>query len=55
MDPDGRVNKDSIHYDAAWYVRNGLLERVPDIDHFVDPQYADYALSQLGPYAPRRP
>jgi len=53
--PDGRVNKDSLRYDAEWYVRNGLLDRVPDIDRFVDPQYAEHAVAQLGPYVPRQP
>jgi hypothetical protein len=39
----------------AWYVEGGHLERPIDLDQFVDHQYAEYAVRQLGPYAlPRR-
>jgi NitT/TauT family transport system substrate-binding protein len=54
MHPDGRINKESIVYDSNWYVRNGLLDRVPDVDRFVDAQYAAHAAAQLGPYSPPR-
>jgi NitT/TauT family transport system substrate-binding protein len=56
IDPDGRINKDSMAYDMGWYIEVGQLERAVDLDQFVDSQYADYAVAQLGPYTPpRRP
>ena len=56
IDPDGRVNKDGMAYDMGWYVETGQLERPVDLDQFVDSQYADWAVAQLGPYAlPRQP
>jgi hypothetical protein len=40
----------------SWYVQGGQLERPIDLDQFVDSQYADWAVAQLGPYLPpRRP
>jgi NitT/TauT family transport system substrate-binding protein len=55
IDPDGRINKDSMAYDMGWYVETGQLERPVDLDQFVDSQYIDWAVAQLGPYTPRRP
>jgi NitT/TauT family transport system substrate-binding protein len=54
IDPDGRINKESLAYDMAWYLEGGHLERAIDLDQFVDSQYLDYAVAQLGPYTPRR-
>jgi NitT/TauT family transport system substrate-binding protein len=55
IEPDGRISKESLAYDMAWYVEGGHLERPIDLDQFVDHQYAEYAVRQLGPYAlPRR-
>ncbi|HLH24225.1 MAG TPA: ABC transporter substrate-binding protein [Chloroflexota bacterium] len=55
IDPDGRINKDALAYDMAWYLEGGHLERPIDLDAFVDSQYADYAVAQLGPApAPRQ-
>jgi len=50
IDPDGRVNKDSVSYDLNWYVERGHLDQPIDVDQFVDHQYADWAVAQLGPY-----
>jgi NitT/TauT family transport system substrate-binding protein len=47
IDPDGRISKESLAYDMAWYVEGGHLERPIDLDDFVDMQYADYAVAQL--------
>ena len=56
IDPDGRINKESMAYDLGWYIETGQVERAIDIDRFVDMQYADWAVAQLGPYTPpRRP
>jgi NitT/TauT family transport system substrate-binding protein len=56
IDPEGRISKESITYDMNWYLDGGHIERAIDVDQFVDSQYADAAVKQLGPYAPpRRP
>ena len=56
IDPDGRINKESLAYDLGWYLEGGHLERPIDVDQFVDSQYADWAVAQLNPYRPpRRP
>jgi NitT/TauT family transport system substrate-binding protein len=55
IDPDGQINKESLAYDMAWYLERGHLERPIDLDAFVDSQYADHAVAQLGPAASRRP
>jgi NitT/TauT family transport system substrate-binding protein len=49
IDPDGQINKEALAYDMAWYLEGGHLERPIDLDAFVDMQYADYAVAQLGP------
>jgi NitT/TauT family transport system substrate-binding protein len=56
IDPDGRVDKESVAYDLGWFVEGGHLERPIDVDQFVDGRYAEAAVAQLGPYPPpRRP
>jgi NitT/TauT family transport system substrate-binding protein len=55
IDPDGRINKDSMAYDMGWYIETGQLERAVDLDQFIDSQYIDWAVAQLGPYTPRKP
>jgi hypothetical protein len=54
IDPNGQIDKESIVYDMGWYVEGGHLERPIDVDQFVDLQYADWAVAQLGPYTPPR-
>jgi NitT/TauT family transport system substrate-binding protein len=54
IDPDGRINKESMAYDMAWYVEGGHLERPIDLDQFIDTRFADYAVQQLGPATPPR-
>jgi NitT/TauT family transport system substrate-binding protein len=54
IDPDGRINKESMAYDIGWFVEGGHVERPIDLDQFVDTQYADWAVAQLGPYTPPR-
>ena len=52
IDPDGRINKDSMAYDMNWYLERGHLERPVDLDQFIDHQYVDWAVARLGPYTP---
>jgi NitT/TauT family transport system substrate-binding protein len=56
IDPDGRINAESFAYDMNWFLEGGHIERGIAVDQFIDTQYADWAVSQLGPYTPpRRP
>lgn len=50
IDPDGHVNVESLQFDIQWYRDHGLAERDLSAASFVDPQYADYAVSVLGPF-----
>lgn len=50
IDPDGRLRVESIQYDMQWYHQRGFIDREIDLAEFVDMQYADYAVSVLGPF-----
>jgi NitT/TauT family transport system substrate-binding protein len=50
MNPDGRVNAESLAYDLAFYREQGLIRGEVTIDAVVDHSFADAALKDLGPY-----
>jgi NitT/TauT family transport system substrate-binding protein len=50
MDPDGRVNVDSLRDTQRWYVERGNLAAEADLNQIVDPRFVEYALGRLGPY-----
>ena len=50
MNPDGRVNAESLAYDLAFYREQGLIRGDVTIDAVVDHSFADAALKELGPY-----
>ncbi|MFL6934687.1 MAG: ABC transporter substrate-binding protein [Xanthobacteraceae bacterium] len=50
MNPDGRVNAESLAYDLAFYREQGLIRGEVTIDAVVDHSFADAALKELGPY-----
>jgi ABC-type nitrate/sulfonate/bicarbonate transport system substrate-binding protein len=50
VDPDGRVNLDSIRYDLQWYRERAFVDADVNVADFVDLQFADYALGVLGPF-----
>jgi NitT/TauT family transport system substrate-binding protein len=50
MNPDGRLSLESIQFDVQWYRERGFVEREVSVAEFVDTQYADYAVSVLGPF-----
>ncbi|HLH25733.1 MAG TPA: ABC transporter substrate-binding protein [Chloroflexota bacterium] len=54
LKPDGAVFKASVAEDQDWYLRLGLQHDPVSVDQLVDSQFTDYALQQLGPYAPPR-
>jgi NitT/TauT family transport system substrate-binding protein len=50
MNPDGRVNAQSLAYDLAFYREQGLIRGEVTIDTVVDHSFADAAVKDLGPY-----
>jgi NitT/TauT family transport system substrate-binding protein len=50
MNPDGRVNTESLAYDLAFYREQGLIRGEVTIDAVVDHSFADAAVKELGPY-----
>ncbi len=52
INPDGRVNRDSLAYDLAFYTEQGLIRGRVDLDAVIDNSFADAALAALGPYRP---
>jgi NitT/TauT family transport system substrate-binding protein len=52
MNPDGRVNKQSLAYDYAFYGEQGLIKRPINLDEVVDGTFVESVLEELGPYRP---
>jgi NitT/TauT family transport system substrate-binding protein len=50
LDPNGRINLESIADQARWYVEKGLVRTLPDLGRIVDLQYVEYARAVLGEY-----
>ena len=50
MNPDGRVNKASLIYDLAFYMEQGLIKGVVNLDDVIDGSFVEAALKELGPY-----
>jgi NitT/TauT family transport system substrate-binding protein len=50
VNPDGRLNVESIMDAQRQLVEWGTLGRALPVEQVVDPQFAEYALQQLGPY-----
>jgi NitT/TauT family transport system substrate-binding protein len=50
MDPNGRLSKAALNTDYQWFREYGGLTEEIDFDRIVDPSFADYAVSVLGPY-----
>lgn len=50
LNADGRLNVESLSFDADWYVSHGFLNEKVDLKQVVDHQYVDYAVSTLGEY-----
>jgi NitT/TauT family transport system substrate-binding protein len=54
MNPDGKVNVDSLAADLAFYKQQGLVEADVKIEQIVDHSFVEVALQQLGPYRKER-
>lgn len=54
LDPDGRVEVDSVAEDLAWYVENGYVRDRLDLGRVIDHTYVERAVAQLGPFQYQR-
>jgi NitT/TauT family transport system substrate-binding protein len=52
MNPDGRVNTESLAYDLAFYAEQGLIKGAIKLDDVVDSSFVDAVVKELGPYRP---
>lgn len=50
LHPDGAMDLASLREDAEWYVKNGYVKKLPDIDKIVDLRYINFAVEKLGKY-----
>ncbi len=50
IEPNGRVNVDSLALDQEWYLRSGVQKIRADLSKVVDQQFADWAVRRLGAY-----
>ncbi len=50
LDPNGRVNVDSLEASQSWWLAKGSQTVRADLSRVVDNQYVDWAIQQLGPY-----
>jgi NitT/TauT family transport system substrate-binding protein len=50
MNPDGKVNRDSLAGDLAFYTEQGLIKGKIRLDDVIDDSFVDAALKELGPY-----
>lgn len=53
INPNGKVNLDSLRKDQQFYAEFKYLERSVDLDKVVDHSFVEKALGTLGPYRPR--
>lgn len=54
VNPDGRINEDSLRKDFQFFKDRGLIEGNLSVDQVVDSSFVDAALKDLGPYKGRR-
>jgi NitT/TauT family transport system substrate-binding protein len=52
MDPNGAVNAASLQAIQRWYLDRGEMTAEVDFGRVIDSSFADYAVGQLGRYAP---
>jgi len=50
LQPDGRINVESLKQDLDYYVKKGVVTGTVDLTQLVDTSYIEHALGQLGPY-----
>ena len=52
MDPDGRVNIESLQRDLDFYTSQGLVQTKMDVAKIVDHSFVEAAIKALGPFKP---
>jgi NitT/TauT family transport system substrate-binding protein len=52
VNPDGRVNAEAVAAAQDWFHERGYVQNKVELARVIDPQFADYAVAQLGPYQP---
>jgi NitT/TauT family transport system substrate-binding protein len=52
INPNCRLNVQTLTEDLEWYLRNGWVTERPDLTRVIDNSYCDYAVQQLGTYQP---
>jgi NitT/TauT family transport system substrate-binding protein len=52
MNPDGRVNVQSLADDLQFYREQGLIQSDVKLDQIVDQSFVEAAVNELGPYRP---
>ena len=50
LDPDGKLNVQSIRDDLRYYERSGLVKDPIDLSKLIDTSFQEFAVLQLGPY-----
>ena len=50
ISPDGVLDKAALRADYEWFRQHAGLTETVDLDTIVDPSFANYAVSVLGPY-----
>lgn len=50
VDPDGKVNVQSLEHDLKFYTDQGLVKQQVKVDNLVDMSFAQAAVKSLGPY-----
>lgn len=50
LDPNGKINIDSVKEQLAWFTSMGQIEGKVDLDSAIDMRFVDYALSRIGQY-----
>jgi NitT/TauT family transport system substrate-binding protein len=53
LDPDGRLDMQSIEEAAKYYVESGQITDQPDLARLIDPTFQQGAVLALGPYDPQ--
>jgi NitT/TauT family transport system substrate-binding protein len=53
IDPNGRINEDSIADQLKWFAQRGSVERAMEVAEITDMSFVDYAISRLGRYDER--
>ena len=52
LDPDGKLDLNSMKSDLNYYVESGQAKPTADLTKLVDPSFQESAVKTLGPYTP---